>query len=280
MVNLNGTLISKDQNLFRAGNRAFLYGDQLFETIRFQKGGLLFWEDHYFRMMGAACMLRMEIPIHLNMDFIEEEILKTIENNNLSDKKARVRLSLFRADGGLYKPTYRVLEYLIEVKELETNLLNINTQGLVIDVFHDHLKPIQPLSNIKGGNSLVSVLSAIYADENNLSEAIILNENSLICETTASNIFIVKDKVIYTPPITSACVEGIVRNKILQHCSVWGYTVKEKEMKSFELIRADEVFLTNSIKGIQWVEAYKNKKYQNEISSDILNRLNELSNFS
>ena len=277
MVNLNGTLISKDQNLFKAGNRAFLYGDQLFETIRYQDGRLLFWEDHYFRMMGAACMLRMDIPIHLNMDFIEEEVLKTIENNNLSDKKARVRLSLFRADGGLYKPTYRVLEYLIELEELDANLLEVAPQGLVIDVFHDHLKPIQALSNIKGGNSLVSVLSAIYADENNLSEAIILNENSIICETTASNIFIVKDKVIYTPPITSGCVEGIVRKKLLEYCSDWGYKVEEKEMKSFELIKADEVFLTNSIKGIQWVEAYKNKKYQNEVSSDILNKLNELS---
>ena len=88
MVNLNGTLISKDQNLFKAGNRAFTYGDQLFETILYSEGDLKFWEDHYFRMMGGACLLRMEIPIHLNIDFIETEILNTIKASNLDTIKS------------------------------------------------------------------------------------------------------------------------------------------------------------------------------------------------
>lgn len=278
MVNLNGSLVPKDQHLFKAGNRAFLYGDQLFSTIRFENGKLFFWEDHYFRMMGSACMLRMEIPIHLNMDFLQEEILKTIEANSLTNKNVRVRLSLYRTDGGLYMPVERTLDYLIEVEELAFDFFTINPSGLNIDVFHDHQKPVQVLSNIKGGNSMVSVLSAIYADENNLSESIILNVNSNICETTASNIFVVKNKEVYTPPIGAGCVEGIVRKKLIENCSSWGYNVVEKEMKPFELIRADEVFLTNSIKGIQWVETYKNKKYQNEVSSDIFNKLNELAN--
>lgn len=276
MVNLNGEIIADNQHIFKVGNRAFLYGDQLFSTIRFENGKLFFWEDHYFRLMGAACMLRMEIPIHLNMDFLQSEVLNTIEANSLEDKKARVRINLFRKDGGLYRPQDRVLEYLIEVDELSDEFYNINSNGHVIDVFYDHEKPMQVLSNIKGGNSLISVLSAIYADENNLTEAIILNTNSNICETTSSNIFVVKDKVIHTPPINSGCVEGIIRKKIIENCSDWGYTIEEKEMKPFELIKADEVFLTNSIKGVQWVESYKNKKYQNEISSDILKKLNDL----
>ena len=261
MINLNGTLISKSEYIFKSGNRAFLYGDQLFETILFDKGTLKFWEDHYFRMMGGSCLLRMEIPIHLNMDFMEEEIMKTIASAGLSTKKLRVRLSLFRTDGGLYTPKSRQLEYLIEVEELEDLE---SDEGLVIDVFYDHLKPSQPLSNTKGVNSIVSVLSAIFAKENQLDEAIILNSESFMCETTASNIFVVKDNILYTPSLESGCVDGILRKQIFENSTTWGITIVEKEMKTFELIKADEVFLTNSIKGIQWVRSYKKKTYAKE----------------
>jgi len=276
MVNLNGALVSKDENLFKAGNRAFTYGDQLFETILFRDGELKFWEDHYFRMMGGACLLRMEIPIHLNIDFIQTEILKTIEASNLSSINSRVRLSIFRTQGGFYNPQDRSLEYLIEVEPLEDSQLEFNNKGFNIDVFYDHSKPKQDLSNIKGLNSIISVLASIYMAENNLDDAILLNSDSEICETSASNIFVVKDGVIYTPPINSGCVDGIIRKKIIENIDDWGYTIEEKEMKPFELIKADEVFLSNSIKGIQWVQAYKKKKYQKNISSDIYNKLMSL----
>jgi len=273
MINLNGHLLPKSTPIFKAGNRAFLYGDQLFETILFDKGTLKFWEDHYFRMMGGSCLLRMEIPIHLNMDFMEEEVMKTLDSAGLSSKKARVRLSLFRTDGGLYTPKDRELEYLIEVEELE---VLESVDGLVIDVFHDHLKPSQPLSNTKGVNSIVSVLSAIFAQENQLDEAIILNSESFMCETTASNIFIVKDNILYTPSLESGCVDGIVRKQIFENSATWGVTVIEKEMKTFELIKADEVFLTNSIKGIQWVSSYKKKTYSNEFTINLHQKFLEI----
>ena len=273
MVNLNGTLVSKDEKLFKAGNRAFTYGDQLFETILFIGGELKFWEDHYFRMMGGACLLRMEIPIHLNIDFIQTEILRTIEASNLSTINTRVRLSIFRTQGGFYKPHDRSLEYLIEVEPIDDFQLVFNVVGLNIDVFYDHLKPKQVLSNVKGLNSIISVLASIYIDENNLDDAILLNSDSEICETSASNIFVVKDGLIYTPPINSGCVDGIIRKKIIENAEDWGYTVEEKEMKPFELIKADEVFLSSSIKGVQWVQSYKKKKYQKNMSSDIYIKL-------
>lgn len=276
MINLNGSLLPNSQNLFKSGNRAFLYGDQLFETLRFQDGKLLFWEEHYFRMMGGACMLRMEIPKHLNIEFLENEIIKTLKASNLFEYNSRVRLSLYRSDGGFYLPTSRSLEYLIEVDKLIEEPLSLNNSGLIIDVFHDHYKPNQTISNLKGGNSLVSVLSSIFADENDLNESIILDLESNICETTASNIFIVTDKHLMTPPLSTGCVNGIVRKKIVENASLWGYSIEEKNMKTFELIKADEVFLTNSIKWIQWVGRYKKKSYKNGISADIFQKFNQL----
>ncbi|PDH47642.1 MAG: aminotransferase class IV [Bacteroidetes bacterium MED-G21] len=276
MINLNGSILPNTQALFHAGNRAFLYGDQIFETIHFYNGKLLFWEDHYFRMMGGACMLRMEIPQYLNIEFLENEIIKTINASNCLEFNSRVRLSLFRSDGGFYLPTNRSLQYLIEVDKLNEKSLCFNNKGLIIDVFHDHLKPSQTLSNLKGGNSLISVLSSIFANENNFDEAIILNSESNICETSASNIFIATDKHLITPPISSGCVNGIIRKQIIENASLWGYTIEEKNIKSFELIKADEVFLTNSIKWIQWVGLYKKRSYTNHISADLFKKLQML----
>lgn len=266
MVNINGYLTPKNQALFKAGNRAFLYGDHLFETILFQNGKLLFWEEHYFRIMGGACMLRMEIPQFLNIDYLENEIIKTINSFKYNILNARVRLSLFRRDGGYYLPTNQSIEYLIEINEINNSYLLFNEVGLHIDVFHDHFKPKQRISNIKGQNSIVSVLSSIYANENNFDESIILNSESFICETSASNIFVVNEKNLITPPLNSGCVNGIIRKQIIENACLWGFTIEEKNIKTFELIKADEVFLTNSVKWIKWVERYKKKRYKNEVS--------------
>ena len=158
---------------------------------------------------------------------------------NLFECNSRVRLSLYRSDGGFYLPTNRSLEYLIEVDKLIKKPLSLNNSGLVIDVFHDHYKPNQTISNLKGGNSLVSVLSSIFADENHLNEAIILNLESNICETTASNIFIVTDKHLITPPLSSGCVNGIVRKQIIENdlLKVKYFVANSKEMKPFGLLQ-------------------------------------------
>ena len=278
MLNFNGQLYPNNHIIFKAGNRAFNYGDQLFETIRYSKGKILFWEDHYFRMMGGACILRMDIPNHLNIDFFESEILNTISASMLTFDSARVRLSIFRKDGGRYLPENRSLDYLIEVERLEDIDWNFPIEGSHVDVFHDHKKPSGVLSNVKGVRSIVSVLSAIYAKENQLNEAIILNNESFVCETTSSNIFVLVKNIIYTPPLSSGCVNGIIRKILLENAKDWGVNIEEKDMKTFQLVKAQEVFLTNSIKGIQWVSSYKNKTFSNNTSFTLFKKLKELTN--
>lgn len=276
--NYNGTLVPVEKGLFKAGNRAFLYADRLFETILFHDSKLLLWEEHYFRIMGGACMLRMDIPINYNMDFLKDEIHKTIEANKISEKSLRIRLSIFRADGGLYLPLNKSVEYLIEVNLVPNFNLEMNLKGAIIDVFYDHVILNRSLSSIKGNNSIISVLSSIYADENNLDESIILNSDSFICETSTSNIFLVIGKQILTPPINSGCINGIIREKIIENAESWGYEIQESNIKPFQLIKADEVFLSNSIKIITWVEQYKSKKYRNIVSKDLLMNLKEMMN--
>jgi branched-chain amino acid aminotransferase len=196
----------------------------------------------------------------------------------LTFDSVRVRLSIFRKDGGRYLPENRSLDYLIEVERLEDIDWNFPIEGSHVDVFHDHKKPSGVLSNVKGVRSIVSVLSAIYAKENQLDEAIILNNESFVCETTSSNIFVLVKNIIYTPPLSSGCVNGIIRKILLENAKYWGFKIEEKDMKTFQLVKAQEVFLTNSIKGIQWVSSYKNKTFSNNTSFTLFKKLIELTN--
>jgi len=267
-ININGKLLSESEFIFSSSNRGFLYGDNIFQTILYSNKKLLFWEEHYFRLMGGATIMRMYIPQNLNLEYLCDEIIKTIDSCILSNETCRVRISAFRSKGGYYFPTNNKMNYLIHVKKIEKKYLNILV-GKKIDVFYDHFKPKYQLANFKGNFSIISTLSAIFANENKLDESIILNSSSEICETTSSNIFLIFKNDIVTPIIESGCVDGVVRKVLIDFLRNQGYNLIEREVKTFDLIKADEVFLTNSIKMLHWVSSYKNKKYNNVLFKEI-----------
>ena len=101
MVNYNGRLLPSDEVKITPSNRAFNYGDGVFETVKIRNGRLVFWEKHYFRLMASMRMIRMKIPVEFTLEFLENEILKTIASLDIQTN-LRARLSVFRKDGGLY----------------------------------------------------------------------------------------------------------------------------------------------------------------------------------
>ncbi len=119
MVNYNGELFSNTTKFLNQENRGLRYGDALFESIRFVQGHIPFWEDHYLRLMSSMRMLRMEIPMNFTMEFLQEQIVKTVEANNLQ-KGARMRVLVFRDDGGLYTPLTNTISYIIQAEPLES----------------------------------------------------------------------------------------------------------------------------------------------------------------
>ena len=104
MVNFNGNLVNKEDSKLTVENRGYKYGDALFETLKVVNGKIFFWEDHYFRLMASMRILRMDIPMNFTMEYLEAEILKTVEANTLLDSCARVRLNVDRGDAGKYLP--------------------------------------------------------------------------------------------------------------------------------------------------------------------------------
>jgi branched-chain amino acid aminotransferase len=271
MINFNGSLENDSIKLFNANNRAFKYGDALFETIKVENLKIIFLEDHYFRLMASMRMLRMYIPMNFTLEFFENEIINTVKSNNLEN--ARVRFTIFRNDGGYYTPVSNKTSYLVEASILK----NVLKESYTLDIFKDYYVYSGLLSTVKTANKLTNVLASIYADENELDNCILLNEKKYVVEAINGNIFIIKDNVIKTPPLIEGCVKGIMRKKIIEMLSKSeDYSIEEIAISPFELQKADEVFITNAIVGIQPVTKYKKNTFKTLIGKKLSEKIKAL----
>jgi len=269
MINSNGELFSEQQAKLSVFNRGLAYGDTLFETIKTLNGKILFWEDHYFRLMSSMRMLRMKIPMEFTLEFLENEILKTVavHENAIS---YRVRLNIFRKDGGFYTPKTNKIDFSIQVYE---NLYQIK-DSYSLDVFKDFYNYSGLLSTIKTNNRMLNTLASIFAEENDLDNCILLNEKKGVVEVTNGNIFIVKGSVIKTPALDQGCIKGIIRSKVIEIVQKnKDFTIEETSISPFEIQKADEVFITNAIIGVQPVSSYKKKQFISKVGTRIANNL-------
>lgn len=269
MVNYNGELLAEENLNITLKNRGFKYGDSIFETIKVQHNKVVFWEDHYFRLMSSMRMLRMKIPLKFTLEFLEQEIIKTLSANKLSPL-SRVRLNVFRKDGGYYTPKTNAIDYTIEVDTIEI----VKREKYSIDVFKDFYNFSGLLSTIKTNNRLVNTLASIYAKENDLDNCVLVNERKGVVEVTNGNIFILKGNVIKTPSLEEGCIKGVVRKKVIEIISKnKEYTLEETSISPFEIQKADEVFITNAIFGVQPVTNYKKKTFSIDFGNKILQSL-------
>lgn len=265
MVNQNGSLRSREDVRLSVDNRAFKYGDGIFDTLKFKDGDLCFLEDHYFRLMSSMRMLRMRIPMDFTLDYYEKQIRMTLEANNL-DQQGRVRVNVFRQDGGLYRPLSNEIDFLIEVSALST----ISDDSIEIELYKDFPLASGLLSTIKTNNRMVNILGSIFAKENDYQNCILINEKKELVEALNANIFLVKGNEILTPSLDTGCINGIVRKKLIELLQKeTNFVVKEQSISPFDLLKVDEVFLTNSINEIQSVDRYRKKKYAQEKTQEI-----------
>ncbi len=266
MINQNGSLKSRDDFNLSLDNRAFKYGDGIFDTLKFEDGIICFLEDHYFRLMSSMRMLRMRIPFDFTLDYYEKQIRFTLEANSLNSK-ARVRVNVFRKDGGLYTPLTNEINFLIETNALSTPSSN---EIIEIELFKDFPLASGLLSTIKTNNRMVNILGSIFAKENDFQNCILINEKKELVEALNANIFLIRGNEILTPSLDSGCINGIVRKKLIELLKKQDkFIVKEQSISPFDLLKVDEVFLTNSIHEIQSVDRYRKKKYAKEKTIEI-----------
>jgi len=270
----NGQYHYRDEFGLSFKNRSFCYGDALFETMHANGTEIQFFEDHMIRLKYGMKILKMEVPTILETEFIGKEIIKLLHKNKLY-QGVRIRLSVFRNDGGKYTPTDNNISYLVETEYLENDHYELNYKGLIVDLFKDVKKPVNIFSNLKSSNALLYVMAGIYAKENKLGDCILLNEKENIVEGISSNIFVIKSNTISTPPLKDGPIAGIMRKQILKIADVNGLKINfENSLTEAHLLNADEIFFTNCISGIRWVLAFKERRYFNHISRQFIDKLN------
>ena len=281
MVSHNGVIKEKEAASLSIFNRGYAYGDSVFETIRAINGKLMFWEEHYFRLMASMRIMRMEIPQSFSPEFLEEEIAGLLRQNDLQDAPARIRFSVYRKEGGLYTPATNEIEYIISAEALEEPFYLLKDDFYEVELFKDHYVNSGLLSTLKTNNKAINVLGSIFAKENDYQNCLLLNENKSVVEALNGNLFLVSGKTIKTPPLTDGCLKGIIRGKVIEIVKkLPEYQLVEESISPFELQKADEMFITNVVVGIRPVSKYRKKEYAAEVSKTVLSRLNTLARLS
>ena len=224
----------------------------------------MFVKDHLTRLKLGMTVLRMNLPAEFTSENLSEFILQLLKHNTHAPN-ARVRLTVFRNGGGLYTPETNDISFLIESTELE-GPYDLNQKGFWVDIYADIKKSINKLSNIKSANSLIYVLAGVAKQSMKLDDCFLVNENGTICESISSNIFVVKNGTLFTSPLTEGCVAGIMRKQIMHLATENKILTFESPLTMYTLLNGDEVFLTNSINGVQWVGQYKDRFYTNKMA--------------
>ena len=271
----NGHLISLYEPAISFTNRAFRYGDSLFETIRYSKGKVMFLTDHIKRIKLSMTILRMNVPAEFSTPNIEALILHLIEQNKITTD-ARVRLTVFRNDGGYYTPDTNDISFLIEAEALETEGYILNQKGLWVDLYAEIKKPISKIAHLKSGSALLYVMAGLTKKSLKLDDCLLINDNGHIIESISSNVFVIKNGSLYTSPLADGCIEGVMRKQILSLAGLNRILTFEQSLTMHTIMNADEVFLTNAIKGIQWVGQFRNIFYTNRQAQFFTDQLNNL----
>ncbi len=275
MINFNGNIVSQDSNVLTQ-NRAFLYGDAVFETVKIVNSKVLFLEDHYFRLMASMRVVRMEIPMNFTMEYFEEQMVSLAVNNDFS-KSSRARITVFRNDGGTYLPLTNTISFLVHVVGIENILYSFGQKEYEVDLYKDFYITKQLLSSIKTTNKILNITASIFAHENGLDNCLLLNDSKNVVEAIQGNLFMLMGNKLITPPVSEGCLNGVMRKQILEIAKkVEAIEVVEEAISPFDLQKADELFVTNVIKGIQPITKYRKKDYKVTLATVLLEKLNDI----
>lgn len=276
MINYNGE-IQQTSPALSAKNRGFLYGDGVFELVKYVEGTIFFWEEHYLRLMATMRIARMEIPSNFTLEFLEGEIIKTIQANSLASKALWVRITITRKGGISLTPEENEIDYCIDIEGI-TNLFYQNLKiPYEVELFKDYYTQADLLGTLNITGRMLQIVGSVFARENDYQNCILLNTHKNAVSFLDGNLFLVQGEQILTPPLSEGAPNGITRKKLIEAIQKTSdFSLEERPISPFELQKADELFLTNTKQGIQSVSKYRKKEYNNIVATNLLGKLNTL----
>lgn len=252
----DGQFYPSDQPVLTAGNRGYRYGEGLFETIRVENGRIPLASLHFDRLFNGMSRLGLQPDTRLSREALCDTIFKLCSINKLP--RARVRLSVSKTEDELH--------CLIENFPF---MPPDREQGISIEICPDVRKHYDQYSDLKSANYLPYLLAARFASQNHVDDALVLNTEHRIIESTVANIFLVKGDAIVTPSLKEGCISGVMRRWLMEH-----FTIIEGSIHEDDLMNADEIFLSNALHGVKWVRQFRDKFFENRIAKQIQETIN------
>lgn len=269
----DGIFIRTEDASVSLSNRSFNYGDALFESIRIVNGRLLFFDDHWERLMHGLAVCGMA-PAKLSSSAILQKTESLIQRNNVTS--GRLKLLVYRDSSGFYMPATDEPKYQITTSNIAHDTFLWNTKGLQTGLYSAIKKPINLLAKIKSTSALLYVMAAREARQHGWDEIFLLNELGHLCEGSSSSVFVVdENRDIHTPALNQAPLPGVMRKNVIRLMRNAGMKCTEREISADELLTAREVFVTNAIQGIRWVVSYRDKRYFNTVGKKVFQLLQE-----
>ena len=234
--------------------------------MRANRDGIPLGGLHWDRLFSDIDTLQIALPGSVNAGELDRQVQRTLARNGIAGD-ARVRLAVFRGEGGLYE-TGGAGGYVIEASPIDPRPA-LNGNGLVLGVYEAARKSCDLLANIKSNNFLVYVMAALHATKQGWNDSLVLNSNGRVADSTIANVFWVQGNVICTTPLSEGGVAGVMRKHLLQQASGKGFAVEERSVSVAGLESADEVFLTNAISGLRWVKQLNGRVFANAVAASL-----------
>ena len=244
-IYFNGKLVPKEEAAVSVFDHGLLYGDGVFEGIRFYGGRVFRLDEHIERLYMSARAIALDIQ--MNPDEMARAVVETIRANDLTD--GYVRLVVTRGEGSLGlsprscpKPTIFIIASTITLypDEMYQNGLKLVTCA-TRRIAHGALSPM-----VKSLNYLNNIMAKIEAEQAGAGEGLMLNEQGYVAECTGDNVFVIKNGAITTPPISAGALAGVTRAVVFEMARELGIAIREENITRYDIYTADECFLTGT----------------------------------
>ena len=263
-----------DERLFTADNRSLKYGDGFFESMRAVNGRINFLDLHIKRIQTTSRLLGFNLE---ESGFSKAVLLNStahfLQTNR--QKHVRIRIQFFRYGGKQYAPANAKTAFYIQFASDDSGEFSANQVGKTLYIFQDYaLANDNPLSNIKTSNSLIYVLAKKQLQHIDTDEILLLNSKGQIAEFSSSNILLDFGDRLITPPLSSGCLDGIVRSYLLQQKNP-NFNVEEQEIELKDLESAQAIYGTNTSVGAFYIKQFNNITYTSGRLSQLIELLNQ-----
>lgn len=247
IVYLNGRFVEETEASVSIFDRGLSFGDSIYETLRAYNGKIFALEDHLDRLRAGCAMLRMRQ--RSTAAYWRPVLENLLLQNGLADGESRIRITISRGTGlSLYTLPQSLPTEIVFVVPLNPELLvQRQTRGVRARIASSRRAWNDPIFRIKSTNLVTTVVAYFECWDENADEAIILNTRDEVCEATTSNVFVVKDGQLFTPPTSAPCLPGVTRQHLMYVAHRAGYAVSEEAVPVSLLLEADEIFTCSSI---------------------------------